>query len=209
MKKRKEVITHHLVSDDSAWADLLLSKTALILATVIILMAVYTFAGSYSSLVKKDEVEIIAADIASNIDSIGSAHSDRSTACLELDTENYELKLSRRNDLNISISSEYVFCTLKDNGQDITAARQLSYRTLTLNPQDLCNILTGSFGADGNINQPINSEFSYTDVTDLLANKGNEELYLNTSKELYIKRTTVFVADGREVNELEYVLVYQ
>jgi hypothetical protein len=208
MKKRKEVRIHHLTADDSAWADLLLSKTALILATVTILMAIYSLAGSSSDLVRKGEVEIIIADIASNIDSVGSSHSDNSNSYVKLNPD-YELKLSSRSDLNISISSEYVFCTLKENGQDISAARQLSYRTLTLNPQDLRNILVCAFGADGNISQPINSFFPYTGITELLANRGSDELYLNTSKEVHIQKTMVFVTDGSEVNELEYVLVYQ
>jgi hypothetical protein len=208
MKKRKEVRIHHLTADDSAWADLLLSKTALILATVTILMAIYSLAGSSSDLVRKGEVEIIIADIASNIDSVGSSHSDNSNSYVKLNPD-YELKLSSRSDLNISISSEYVFCTLKENGQDISAARQLSYRTLTLNPQDLRNILVCTFGADGNISQPINSFFPYTGITELLANRGSDELYLNTSKEVHIQKTMVFVTDGSEVNELEYVLVYQ
>jgi hypothetical protein len=209
MKKRKEVDINNLITDDSAWADLLLSKTALILATVIILIAVYSLAGSSSDLVIKDDVEIIAVDIASNIDSIGSSNTDSSINCVELNPEIYRLEFSRKSNLNISISGEYVFCTLKEDGQDISACRQLSYNTLTLNPQDLRNILTGSFGADGNISQPINSVFPYTGVTDLLANRGSDELYLNTSKEIHIQKTTVFVTDGSEVNELEYILVYQ
>ncbi|TQD26284.1 hypothetical protein [Methanolobus vulcani] len=209
MKKQKEVCIHHLITDDSAWADLLLSKTALILATVTILMAVYSLAGSSSDLVRKDELEIITVDIASNIDSMGAAHSDSSISYLELNPERYEQQLTLKSDLNISISGEYVFCTLKENGHDISAARQLSYRTLTLNPQELRNILTGTFGADGNISQPIISVFPYADVTEFLAGMGTDELYVNMSKEIHIQRTTIFVTDGSEVNGLEYVLVYQ
>jgi hypothetical protein len=209
MKKQKEVCIHNLITDDSAWADLLLSKTALILATVTILIAVYSLAGSSSDLVRKDELEIIAVDIASNIDSIGAAHSDSSLSYLELNPESYEQQLSLKSDLNISISGEYVFCTFKENRQDISAARQLSYRTLTLNPQELRNVLIDTFGADGSISHPINSVFPYTDVTEFLAGRGTDELYVNMSKELHIQRTTIVVTDGTEVNGLEYVLVYQ
>ncbi|SDF84270.1 hypothetical protein SAMN04488589_1492 [Methanolobus vulcani] len=209
MKERKEVGINHLITDDSAWIDLLLSKTALILATLIILAAVYSLAGSSADLVRKDELEIIATEIASNIDSAGSSRSDNSVNCITFDPESYEQQLSKRNELNISVSGEYIFCTLTENGRDISAARQLSYRTLPLSPNKFRNLLSGTFGADGNSSQPINSAFPYADVTDFLADRGTGELYLNTSKELHIQKTTVFVTDGSEVNGLEYILVYQ
>lgn len=209
MKKGKEAGINRLITDDSAWADLLLSKTALILATLIVLTAVYSLAGSSADIVRKNELEVIATDIASNIDSAGSLRSDNPTSCMTFDPESYEQQLSKRSELNISISGEYVFCTLKENGRDVSAARQLSYRTLPLSRNKLRNLLSGAFGADGNISQPINSVFPYTDITDFLAERGTGELYLNASKELHIQKTTVFVTDGSEVNGLEYILVYQ
>jgi hypothetical protein len=209
MKKRKEVGIGHLMTDESAWADLLLSKTALILATLIIMIAVYSLAGSSADIVRKDEVEIIATKIASNIDLIGSSRSGYSLNYMTFDPESSEMKLNKRSDLNISISSEYIFCTLKENGQDISAARELSYRTLPFSHDKLRDMLSVRFGADGNISQPISSVFPYTDVTGFLDNKGTDELYLNMSQELCIQKTTIFVTNGGEMNGLEYVLVYQ
>nr|WP_321498921.1 hypothetical protein [uncultured Methanolobus sp.] len=209
MKKRKEVGINYLITDESAWADLLLSKTALILATVIILTAVYSLAGSSADIVRKNELGTIATEIASNIDSVGASRSENPVSCMIFDPESYGQQLNRISDLNISISGEYVFCTLTENGQNISAARQLSYRTLPLSPEELHNILTATFGADGNISQPVNSVFPYSDVTELLAGRGTHELYVNVSKELCIQRTTVFVTEGSEVNGLEYILVYQ
>jgi hypothetical protein len=209
MKKRKEVGIGHLMTDESAWADLLLSKTALILATVIILMAVYSLAGSSAEIARKDEVETIATKIASNIDLAGSSRSGNSLNCMTFDPESSEMQLSKISDLNISISSEYIFCTLKEKGKDISAARQLSYRTLPFSHDKLRDMLSVRFGADGNISQPISSVFPYTDVTGFLDNKGTDELYLNMSQELCIQKTTIFVTNGGEMNGLEYVLVYQ
>lgn len=212
MKKRKEVSATDLLTDDNAWVDLLLSKTALILATVIILTAVYSFAGTSSDLVRKNELEVIATDIAACINTVGTSRPDTPSGYMIYSPEKYEPELGGKGELNISVSVEYVLCTIStinEKGESISAARQLNYRTLPVGPEKLHNLLTGEFAANGNVSQPINSAFPHTDVTDFLDNMGTDELYLNISKELHIQKTSVSVTDGNEVNRLEYVLVYQ
>jgi len=176
---------------------------------VIILTAVYSFAGTSSDLVRKNDLEVIAIDVASCIDTVGASRPDAPSSHITYDPENYEFEMVRKEELNISVSGEYVFCTANENGKDISAASQLSYRALPVGPDKFHGMLTAKFAANGNISQPISSVFPHTDVTDFLAGMGTDELYLNTSKELHIQKILVFVTDGSEVSELEYVLVYQ
>ena len=201
--------TNHFISDEKAWADLLLSKTALIIATMIILTAVYALAASSSDVVKKDELEVITVDLVSNIDSLGSVHSIAGNDAIIYTFDSYTEQLIDHNKLNISVTGEYVTAGFEEDRQTIRAARMLSYRTLPFSPDELRDLLIKKFGANGNISQPVNSVFPYTDVTDLLSIEAAEELYLNTSKDVIIEQASIFVADGSEVNELEYVLVYQ
>ncbi|WP_292469782.1 hypothetical protein [Methanolobus sp.] len=199
----------YLLNNTDAWVDLILSKTALILATVIILAAVYGLAGSSSDLVKKDELEVIAIDLASNIDAAGSIHSITRDGVKTYSFDAYSGQLIDYDKMDISVSGEYVVCTFADNGHNISAARQLSYKTLPFSPIQLRILLNGQLGANGDRSHPVNSVFPYTDITEYLAITATEEFYLNTSKEVRIERASVFVTDGSEVNELEYVLVYQ
>ncbi|WP_094228001.1 hypothetical protein [Methanolobus psychrotolerans] len=218
MKKRTEVKTtisafsvntKELTGDNSAWTDLILSKTALVFATVVVLAAVYSLAASSSDIVKKNELEVITLDLTSNIDSIGSIHSntDKPATIYFFDTSSRQLIDNSK--LKISVSGEYVSSTFADNGRNMSAVRTLSYRTLPFSPDEFRNMLNGKFAADGNINHPVHSLFPYTDVTDFLAIAAADDLSLNTSKGVRIEKTSVFVTDGNEVNELEYILVYQ
>ncbi|MDY0386684.1 MAG: hypothetical protein RBT65_06035 [Methanolobus sp.] len=218
MKKRIEVnstdssslvATKSLNDDDTAWVDLLLSKTALIIATVVIIAAVYHLGSISSDMVKKNELEVIAIDLASNIDSVGTVHSGTDNAVKIYNFDSSAVQEIDSNRLNISVSGEYVSCTFSDDGNKLSAVRPLNYRTLPFSPKNLRNILTREFSADGNSSQPVNSIFPYTDLTEFLSIAAAEELSLNISKEVNIEKTQVFVTDGNEVNELEYVLVYQ
>ncbi|MEZ5333772.1 MAG: hypothetical protein R2741_00270 [Methanolobus sp.] len=197
-----------LLKDNTAWVDLILSKTALILATVIILAAVYSLAGSSSELVKKDELELITVDLVSNIDAAGGTGSDAGNIVIYSFDLNSE-ELVEYEKMNISVSGEYVRCALEDGSTNIVAARPLSYSTLPFSPEHLRTLLSGQFAADGSIGQPVNSSFPYNDVTDFLSLNSAEALNLNTSRDVFIEKRSVFVVDGSEVNELEYVLVYQ
>ncbi|SFM16839.1 hypothetical protein [Methanolobus profundi] len=222
MKKRKEVnvVCHNLpdpatdmicqlIDNDRAWADLILSKTALILASVVILTAVYALAASSSDVIEKNELELITVDLASHIDSAGSIHPGTENLTVTYVFDTYAGQLISHERLNISVTGEYVTSSFEDDGNTICAARALSYRTVPFSPENLRSVLTGKFAADGTRDQPINSPFPYTDVTDLLSSTAAEELYLNTSRDVIIEQASVFVTDGSEVRELEYILVHQ
>lgn len=207
-KKRKASFRCFL-NDTCAWIDLILSKTALIFATMIILMAVYSLAGSSSDLVKKDELETVTVDLVSGINAAGCMHPESADSLKVYSFDMHSERLIGRENLNILVSGEYVVCTYEDNGRNITSARALSYRTLPFSPSELGTMLSGYYGSDGSVNHPLYSDFPYTGVTDFLSAASAEGLYLNASKDVCFEKKSVFVTDGSEVNELEYVLVYQ
>ena len=199
----------NLSNDNNAWVDLILSKTALIIASAVILAAAYSLAVSSSDMVKKNELEVITLDLVSNIDSVGTIHSDTDNVAKLYTLDTSARQLIDGGGLNISVTGEYVSCTFTDDIHHLSSVRPLSYKTLPFSPIKLRSVLTEKFAADGNISQPVYSIFPYTDVTDFLDIIATEELYLNTAKEVHIEKASVFVTDGTEVKELEYILVYQ
>ncbi|MDG6243629.1 MAG: hypothetical protein QCH31_04450 [Methanolobus sp.] len=204
-------VPKNLQEDSNAWADLILSKTALIVASAIILVALYNLATLHADISKKDGLDTLTFDIASNIDSVGSSPSGTAYAVKDYSFDAYSGLLTPEDykKLNISVTGEYVACTFQDNGRNINSARSLSYRTLPFSPAELENLLTIEFAANGTVVYPISSLFPYTDVTEFLAVASAKESHLNIDEKVHIKKRSIFVTDASEVRELEYILVYQ
>ncbi len=201
--------TETIFDDEKAWADLILSKSALIIASAIILLSVYNMGFVSSDVVKKNEIESLTYTIASEIDSVGSARLDTDQASKNYSFDVYAGRSIIYEGLEISVSGEYVRCILSDEKHTIYSARQLSYRTIPISPCELQNLLSCRFAADGSINHPINSSFPYSELTNFLGTAATQERNLNLSRDVRIEKVSVFVTDGNGVKELEYVLVYQ
>ncbi|WP_342305705.1 hypothetical protein [Methanolobus sp. ZRKC5] len=154
--------TKSFTDDNTAWVDLILSKTALIIVTVVIFAAVYNLTSISSDMVKKNELEVLAIDLASNIDSLGSIHSGTDNAVKIYNFDSSARQLTNRGRLNISVTGEYVSCTFSDSGNNLAVVKPLNYRTLPFSPENLRNLLTGEFAADGNASHPVNSIFPVT-----------------------------------------------
>ncbi|WP_407355886.1 hypothetical protein [Methanolobus sp. WCC5] len=204
-------VLKNLHRDANAWVDLILSKTALIVASAIILVGLYNLAALHADIAKKDKLDALTFDIASGIDSVGSSPSGTAYAVKHYSFDAYSGLLMPEDyeKLNVSVTGEYVACTYQDKDHKINSARSLSYRTLPFSPSELEDLLSIEFGDDGTIVQPIHSLPPYTDVTGFLALASAEERHLYIKEEILIEKVSIFVTEAGEVRELEYVLVYQ
>ncbi|WP_054865173.1 hypothetical protein [Methanosarcina barkeri] len=62
--------------DDSAWADFLISKAALILASVILFAALFNLVASFKDLETREKLDFLAMDFKTAVDEVGSGNSE-------------------------------------------------------------------------------------------------------------------------------------
>ncbi|MGB9941333.1 hypothetical protein [Methanosarcina sp.] len=62
--------------DNSAWADFLISKAALILASVILFAALFHLAAGFKELEVQEQLDFLAQDFKTTVDRVGSGHSE-------------------------------------------------------------------------------------------------------------------------------------
>lgn len=60
--------------DDTAWADFLISKAALILASVILFAALFTLVASFKDLETQEKLDFLALDFKTAVDEVGSSN---------------------------------------------------------------------------------------------------------------------------------------
>ena len=199
----------HFIADDRAWIDLLLSKVALIFASIIILAALYHLAADTGSMNQDRQLDAIAQDFRSAIDSAGKSSYEAGGKIYFFDA--YKKHGSFGSGLNVSVSGEYVSVSFEENGRKYSSVKPLMYKTLPLSEDEVRGELTAAFSANGNISQPIPASYGYIAVAELLAALGTKEENLNTSIEVHIEKTLIYIQNlnGTEDKELEYILVYQ
>ncbi len=199
----------HFIADDRAWIDLLLSKVALIFASIIILAALYHLAADAGRMNQDRQLDAIAQDFRSAIDSAGKSSYEAGGKIYFFDA--YKKHGSFGSGLNASVSGEYVSMSFEEKGRRYGSVKPLMYKTLPLSEDEVRGELMGAFSANGNISQPIPASYGYTGVTEFLAALGTKEENLNTSIEIHIEKTLVYIQNlnGTGVKELEYILVYQ
>ena len=199
----------HFIADDRAWIDLLLSKVALIFASIIILAALYHLAADAGRMNHDRQLDAIAQDFRSAIDSAGKSSYEAGGKIYIFDA--YKKHGSFGSGLNASVSGEYVSVSFEEKGRRYGSVKPLMYKTLPLSEDEVRGELMGAFSANGNISQPIPASYGYIAVAEFLAALGTKEENLNTSIEVHIEKTLVYIQNlnGTEVKELEYILVYQ
>lgn len=196
-------------NNDRAWIDLILSKTALIFASIIILAALYHLSADLQQADKQRHLDAIAQDFRSAIDLAGQSPHGTSSANISYSFDTYgpEGKLTGQPDA--WVSGEYVVISYEENNRNIYAVKPLAYRTLPYNETVIRDKLLNQFSASGESADPIVSPFKSSNVTEFLTTLGTKEKNLNTSTKVHIVKSLIYLENGTEVRELEYVLVYQ
>jgi len=187
--------------DQNAWIDLTLSKAALMIASIVILSALYQLSTDFNDLQAQDQLDAEAFGLKNAIDDIGSSSLDNIR-------ENATYTFNDKNIARAIVTGEYVRLEKNRNGIIFYSVKPLTFKTIPLKEEDLRNILATNFnGNDGNEDHTIDAKAAT--VLEILSIKGREELILNTGKRVHIEKTPIYLKNNTEVNKIELVLVYQ
>lgn len=212
--------------DDSAWADFLISKAALILASVILFAALFNLVASFKELETREKLDFLALDFKTAVDEVGSGNSgpgnSQAGAQEEFQSgsqnESHESfycfseqeifrDLPFAGDIKVRVSGEYVCLEAESGEQSFRAVKPFAFRILPLNKSTLHEKLSEEFGAPGNKETPLTA--SYSEIGAFLQALGAKETVLNPGENISLKKEFIYVKDEEEVSTFGCVLVYQ
>ncbi len=97
--------------DDSAWADFLISKAALILASVILFAALFNLVAGFKELETQEQLDFLARDFKTAVDEVGSVNSRSDNSGLDNsgsdNSESGNLRAETQQDFQGEFQDEY------------------------------------------------------------------------------------------------------
>lgn len=191
------------LQDERAWVDFVLSKTALILASVVVIAAIYHFAVSMDEVNHQKELDVLSTELLSYIDKAGSS-TDEVNITYTFNKEH--LSHFQGQHLETLISGEYVVVYANIDGRSIISAKTPAFRVYPYPPSVLYDDLRSEYGSSGTITEPIRAE--HADMIGYLTSR-TDEISFNASKQVYIQKTFIYFIGDVNVEKIGYVLVYQ
>ena len=191
------------LQDERAWVDFVLSKTALILASVVVIAAIYHFAVSMDEVNHQKELDVLSTELLSHIDKAGSSP-DEVNITYTFNKEH--LSHFQGQHLETLISGEYVVVYANIDGRSIISAKTPAFRVYPYPPSVLYDDLRSEYGSSGTITEPIRAE--HADMIGYLISR-TDEVSFNASKQVYIQKTFIYFIGDVNVEKIGYVLVYQ
>jgi len=211
--------------DDSAWADFLISKAALILASVVLFAALFNLISSFKGLETREKLDFLALDFKTAVDEVGSGNSQdenqqefqekfQSGSQDEFHESSYcfsEQEIFRdlpfAGDIKVRVSGEYVCLEAQSGERSFRAVKPFAFRVLPLNESILHEKLSEEFGAPGNEETPLTVD--YSEIRAFLQTLGTEEAVLNPNENISLKKEFIYMKDEEGVSAFGCVLVYQ
>lgn len=211
--------------DDSAWADFLISKAALILASVVLFAALFNLIASFKGLETREKLDFLALDFKTAVDEVGSGNSQAETqqgfqekfqsgSQDEFRESSYcfsEQEIFRdlpfTGDIKVRVSGEYVCLEAESGERSFRAVKPFAFRVLPLNESILHEKLSEEFGAPGNEETPLTAD--YSEIRAFLQALGAEEAVLNPNENISLKKEFIYMKDEEGVSAFGCVLVYQ
>lgn len=191
------------LQDERAWVDFVLSKTALILASVVVIAAVYHFAVSMEEVNRQKELDLLSTELLSYIDKAGSSPAEVN---ITYSFNKGHLSHFQEHQVDILISGEYVVMNADIDGRSIISAKTPAFRVYPYSPSILRNDLRSEYGLNGNITEPVRAE--HTDIIGYLTSR-TAEVSFDAGKQVHIQKTFIYFTDDINVEKIGYVLVYQ
>lgn len=189
--------------DESAWVDFVLSRTALILASVVVIAAVYHFAVSMEELNRQKELDLLSTELLSYIDKAGSSP-DLMNMTYSFNKDH--LSHFEGQQVHILISGEYIVINANIDGRSMISAKTPAFRVCPCPPSILHSDLRQKYGSNGSITEPLRA--NHTDIIRHLTSR-TDEVSFDADKQIYIQKTFIYFADDINVERIGYVLVYQ
>ena len=203
----------NFASDNSAWADFLISKAALILASIVLFTALFHLVSGFKEVQVQEQLEALANDFKAETDRKGAENFQEgfredfpeSTYCFP-EKELYNT-LPPGTDVKVRISGEYVCLEAEVEGKFFRAVRPFAFKVLPLKETEVHDRLHSRFGTDGSKDGPI--IFPFSDVEAFLQELGTQEIILDSEENITFKKEPIHMRDHQGVSAFGCVLVYQ
>ncbi len=200
--------------DDSAWADFLISKAALILASVILFAALFQLAAGFKDLEAQEQLDFLARDFKTAVDGAGAGsfqegYKEKGQEELSFHFDENEVFLASPfgENIEVCVSGEYVHLKAKYDEKSFSAVKPFAFRVLPFNEFILRGKLNTKFGAEGSESSPLTADIQ--EIKAFLQASGTEEVALNAGENISIKKELIYVKDSEGVSAIGCVLVYQ
>ncbi|MDD3247809.1 MAG: hypothetical protein PHF18_13330 [Methanosarcina sp.] len=206
------------LGDDSAWADFLISKAALILASVILFAALFQLAAGFKGLEAQEQLDFLARDFKTVVDQagaesfqegykVGNQVGNQEELSFRFDENEVFLASPFGENIEVCVSGEYVHLKAKYDEKSFSAVRPFAFRVLPFNESVLREKLNTKFGAKGSEGSPLTADL--LEIKAFLQVSGTEEAVLNAGESISIKKELIYVKDSEGVSAFGCVLVYQ
>jgi hypothetical protein len=207
--------TPSFAKNESGWADFFITRIGLIMFAAILLLAAFEIYPMFQERESRLYLNIVASDIASKIEAVDSM-------TIPGYKYNYVFEESNK-DIRIEISTEYVIAYM-NLGSSLWGERELIHPepviTHVFAPNSNWNDTSGFrryindvIGKNGDISSPLDFNDEKGKV-DAIFESTRTELARNPyipdpNKPLFIEKVIIYYKDQKEVQERDYVFVYQ
>jgi len=204
-------------TNESAWADFFITRIGLILFAAILLLAAFEIYPMFQERESRLNLDAVASDIASKIEAVDSMS-------IPGYKYNYVFEKSNR-DIRIEISSEYIIAHA-NLGSSMWGERELIHPepviTHVFAPNSNWNNTSGfrryvsdiiGSGKNGDISSPLDFNNEKAKV-DAIFESTRKELAMSPytpdqDKPLFIEKVIIYFEDQKEIQERDYVFIYQ
>lgn len=209
MRSGKTCKIKKLSAEESAWADFLISKAALVLSSVVLFAALFQLAAGLKDLEAQEELDFLARDFKAAVDEVGAGNfpEDTQEISYRFDEDEVFMASPFRENMEVHVSGEYVHLKAESGGENFSAARPFTFRVLPFNESELREKLYKRFGKDGSEEAPVSADFK--EIIEFLKVSGAEEALLRADEGILIKKEFVYIRGSEGVSAFDYVLVYQ
>lgn len=219
----------NFTADNSAWADFLISKAALILASIILFAGLFHLVADFKDFETQKQLDSLAWDFQNAVDKVGAKNfqekvskwspqdsfdesSDESSDQFKKISYCFNEKAGFRNlpfekDLKIRVSGEYVSLEAESDGRSFSAVRPFAFRVLPFNESVLQEKLHTGFGADGNPASPLTDD--YEEIEAFIRMLGTEEAVLDPEVNISLRKKLIYVKEDEGVSAFACILIYQ
>jgi hypothetical protein len=209
--------TASFITNESGWADFFITRIGLILFAAILLLSAFEIYPMFQERDSRLYLDILASDIASKIEAVDST-------TIPGYKYNYVFEEGNR-DIKIEISTEYVIAHM-NLGSSLWGERELTHPepviTHVFAPNSNWSNTSGfrryvsdviGSGRNGGISSPLDFNDEKVKI-DAIFESARKELARNPytpdpDKPLFIEKVIIYYKDQKEIQERDYVFVYQ
>ena len=195
--------------EESAWADFLISKAALVLSSVVLFAALFQMAAGFKDIEAQEDLDFLARDFKAAVDEVGAKNFPDGAQEISYRFDENEVFLTSPfgENIQVRVSGEYVHLKAESGGENFSAVKPFTFRVLPFNESELRGKLYTKFGNDGSEKSPLSADFQ--EIIEFLKVSGAEESLLRADENISIKKEFVYIKGSEEVSVFDYVLVYQ